>query len=127
MQALPDVDFTSTQKSKLITIIAQAEGNCTTAEDIAEEANTLKEVLFIFHFCQRLVDGDIKNKDTSLNDTVTAINANCTTLILLLHDEDIGLPESDDNEVRTANDQTVLYCTHVNKLKIRQANLKTHF
>ena len=54
-------------------------------------------------FCQKLVDGDITSEDTSLAETVTAINANCTTLLQFLDDEDIALPEKDDVEVRTSN------------------------
>ena len=62
-------------------------------------------------FCQKLVDGDITSEDTSLAETVTAINANCTTLLQFIEDEGIALPEKDDVEVRTSYiEQRMSYC-----------------
>ena len=87
----------------MTTILAPAEGYCDLANDIAEGERSLVEVRFIGMFCQKLVDGDITSEDTSLAETVTAINANCTTLLQFLDDEDIALPEKDDDEVRTSN------------------------
>jgi len=87
----------------LTTILAPAEGYCDNAKDIAEGERSLGEVRFIGMFCQKLVDGDITSEDTSLAETVTAINANCTTLLQFIEDEDIALPEKDDVEVRTSN------------------------
>ena len=108
-QILPDADYDSAQKTELDGILLTIDSTCDDAKDIAEEQRSLREVRYVGVFCQKLVDGEIGHKDTSLDDTVAGITTSCTELLQFLDDEDIDLPEKDNTGVLNCVTVVVMY------------------